>query len=129
MTCSKKSKVLFLFVALALTVLAVAIIGNDFSADAATTTASGSCGSNLKWTLTSDGTLTISGSGAMTNYSYSSSYGSTAPWASINSSITKLVIGDSVTSIGERAFRNCTSLTSVTIPDSVTSIGNYAFYE
>ena len=32
-----------------------------------------------------------------------------------------------VTSIGEEAFRNCTSLTSVTIPDGVTSIGNKAF--
>ncbi len=33
-----------------------------------------------------------------------------------------------VTSIGERAFRDCSSLTSVTIPNSVTSIGGAAFY-
>ena len=40
---------------------------------------------------------------------------------------TKLTIGDSVTSIGNNAFRDCTSLTSITIPDSVTNIGAYAF--
>ena len=37
-----------------------------------------------------------------------------------------VVIPDSVTSIGDRAFWGCRKLTSITIPDSVTSIGNYA---
>lgn len=32
-----------------------------------------------------------------------------------------------VTSIGDKAFYDCSSLTSVTIPNSVTSIGSYAF--
>ena len=42
---------------------------------------------------------------------------------------TEVVIGDSVTTIGEYAFYTCSSLTSVTIPDSVTTIGDLAFYE
>ncbi len=35
--------------------------------------------------------------------------------------------GYPVTSIGDRAFQNCTSIITVTIPDDVTSIGNWAF--
>ena len=38
------------------------------------------------------------------------------------------IVPNSVTSIGEQAFRGHSSLTSITIPNSVTSIGNGAFY-
>ena len=43
------------------------------------------------------------------------------------SNLTTIKLGDSVTSIGDYAFRYCESLTSVVIGDSVTSVGNYAF--
>ena len=45
------------------------------------------------------------------------------------SSLTSVVIPEGVTSIGDGAFSNCSSLTSVTIPSSVTSIGENAFYD
>ena len=45
----------------------------------------------------------------------------------VGKSDTSFTIPNSVTSIGDSAFRDCTSLTSVTIPDSVTSIGWHAF--
>ena len=45
-----------------------------------------------------------------------------------NTKITDLIIPNSVTSIGDYAFCDCSGLTSVTIPNSVTSIGNSAFY-
>ena len=82
---------------------------------------SGTCGENLKWDLT-DGVLTISGSGDMTDWFYSSQ----VPWNSYRKSITSVTIGNGVTSIGDCAFCNC-GLTSVTIPNSVTSIGDWAF--
>ena len=43
------------------------------------------------------------------------------------SSLTSIQIPNSVTSIGNYAFYYCKSLTSIQIPNSVTSIGNYAF--
>ena len=85
---------------------------------------SGTCGTNLTWTLDDEGTLTISGEGGMRDYS-SSSY---APWYNNRSEIKTAVIEDGVTSIGNSAFRGCSGITSVTIPDSVTSIGYSAFY-
>jgi hypothetical protein len=43
--------------------------------------------------------------------------------------IAGVVIGDSVTSVGASAFKNCTNLATVTVGSSVTSIGSSAFYE
>ena len=43
------------------------------------------------------------------------------------SSLTSVTIGESVTNIGSCAFENCSSLTSVTIGESVTSIGSSVF--
>ena len=86
------------------------------------TDGNGSCGDDLTWKFDKNGTLTISGKGAMDNYSWGYT-----PWNSKASSIKKVVIGSGVTSIGTLAFCDCDSLTSVTIGNDVTSIGDYAF--
>ena len=79
---------------------------------------------NLTWTLDADGTLTISGTGAMKDYDY---YNNPSPASQKKDSVKKVVIEDGVTSIRNSAFYDCNSLTSITIPNSVTSIGAYAF--
>ncbi|MDR1405558.1 MAG: leucine-rich repeat domain-containing protein, partial [Candidatus Methanoplasma sp.] len=72
-----------------------------------------------------NGVLTISGDGAMGDYSYS---GSTSPWYGVRTDITSIVIESGVTYIGTDAFYRCTNLKSVTIPNSVTTIGTDAFW-
>ena len=42
-------------------------------------------------------------------------------------SITKVTLGEGVTSIGDDAFSYCTNLTEITLPSSLTSIGSNAF--
>lgn len=91
---------------------------------------SGKCGTNLTWKyVEATKTLTISGTGEMYNYTYSSYSNKlpTIPWKSFTGSIQKVIIESGVTDIGESAFYGCSSLTSVTIPSSVISIGHYAF--
>ena len=113
-------------------VLAVLMIASLLPATAlaADIVDSGTCGaegngSNLTWTLDSEGVLTISGSGDMHDYDDIPPYKS--PWHENGNQIRSVLMANGVTSIGNFAFYNCTSLTSVTIPDSVTSIGAWAF--
>ena len=81
---------------------------------------------NLTWTLDADGTLTISGTGAMKDYADYLSDGNRSP-VDNNSKIKKVVIEKGVTSIGNYAFSRCWGLKSITIPDGITSIGDHAF--
>ena len=79
---------------------------------------------NLTWKLYEDGTLNISGTGAMKDYNADDN---PSP-AYNNSKVKKIVIEKGVTSVGDYAFRSCNNLTSIMISNSVTSIGNSAFF-
>jgi hypothetical protein len=83
---------------------------------------SGSCGENATWEFDYS-TLTISGTGAMEDYSFYDK----APWYEYMYYIKKVVIQKGITSIGKNAFWDCEYLTGVTIPEGVESIGDYAF--
>ena len=82
----------------------------------------GKCGSNVYWTLYSDGTMYITGTGAMT--SYSTYY--KIPWNSYSSSIKSVIIGDGVTGVSNYAFRGC-PLENVVIGDSLKSLNGFSF--
>ena len=89
---------------------------------------SGNCGangSNVTWKLTSDGTLTISGKGAMADYEWEGA----APWYSFCTQVTTVVIENGVASIGDCAFSGCSNLTKANIASGVTTIGDNAFVD
>ena len=101
----------------------------------------GKCGkdSALTWTFEpASMALNITGKGALSeNYTYGTfmellTIGNSVTSIGVRafsgcSGMTSVTIGNSVTSIGNYAFESCSGLTSVTIPNSVTSIGYYAF--
>ena len=86
--------------------------------------ASGTCGENLTWTLSKDGLLTISGTGAMADYNTIKN----APWFEYREEIFKVNIEPGTTSIGTFAFYSCSNLTNIITPAGVTDIGASAFY-
>ncbi len=85
---------------------------------------SGSCGENVTWQF-ADGVLTISGSGAMEDYSSTGQI----PWYGYAQNINCAVIEEGVTTVGSRAFHDCRNLKNIEIPSGVTSIGSSVFRE
>lgn len=109
----------------------------DESADSATVQAesepatSGTCGYGVRWSYDGEsGTLTISytGTGTGEMYNYQNSAGQHSPWyeAGLDDAITSIVVGESVTQIGDYAFYSC-SATSIELPDTLEEIGSDAF--
>ena len=84
--------------------------------------ASGVFTSGVTWELAATGLLTISGTGAMDEYTAKANQ----PWYDYQSDIKYVVIDSGVTSIGDHAFYDCTQLRDINIPSTVTSIGKMA---
>ena len=82
----------------------------------------GSCGENLTWVLAEDGTLSVSGEGAMDSFSTND-----VPWLALRTRITALEIGEGVTGIGNYAFYGCAGLSRVQLPETLGSIGTGSF--
>lgn len=132
----KRGAISLLLLCLLVGIISTTVSATDDQPDSGTSSMnaniqSGNCGeegneSSVTWTLTtnSDGstyTLSISGSGAMADYTSNGQ-----PWFSERSAITAIEIEEGVTRIGANAFRS-SAITEMTIPASVNSIGEYAF--
>lgn len=87
---------------------------------------SGKCGKNVSYSISDDGVLTISGTGAMNNFTYERDI-SDCPWHGVRYALKKIVVKEGVTSIGSYAFSFDLSVTDVTLPSSLKAIGNDAF--
>ena len=128
-----KKRLLSLLVALCMAVTLLPVSAITAWAEDPDPPKSGNCGagdgSGVTWQLTentddpSTYKLTISGSGAMEDYSNSLS----RPWSSFQQQITSVVISPGITSIGKRAFKGFSKLIHVDIANSVISIGSEAF--
>ena len=99
---------------------------------------SGSCGATtadtVSWALTEneDGstyTLTISGNGAMKDYTSQAGETVTGPteWYALKDSITEIKIEEGVTGLGDWAFSYLTNVVKANIPASITSLGDHIF--
>ena len=90
---------------------------------------SGVCGAegdNLTWELSGEAdalTLTISGEGAMADYSEDAG----APWKYSAASIVSISLSDEVTGIGSYAFAGCSNIEEISVSESVTGVGDNAF--
>lgn len=87
---------------------------------------SGTCGDNLTWSLDNSGILTITGTGAMTDYTYNG-YVGTMPWKDSLQNIQKIVVEKGVTAIGSYAFIGANNATEIVLPESLTTVGQGAF--
>ena len=115
-----------LVVLLLLSMLMLSGCGGSSSSVKAPDTDAGSCGTGVEYEF--NGTLsrlTIKGSGDMADYKSPDE----VPWAEYAPAIEKIVISESITSIGDYAFYYCTAVEKVNIEaKALTSIGSYAFW-
>lgn len=123
-----KLKIMGLVLTMVLLIASLGVFSLTASAAEATIIAQGECGaegSSVQWKYDNTGTLTISGTGAMADYSSSTS---DLPWYDYKTEVTTVVVENGVTHVGENCFRGFDNLTTATIADSVETLGKYAFY-
>ena len=82
----------------------------------------GTCGESLRWSF-ENGTLTISGTGAMDDFDGPDD----RPWIHLYDRVTAIVLEEGVTTIGNWAFNGMRNAASLTLPATLEHIGLFAF--
>ena len=89
----------------------------------------GECGSGsgdrVYWSLSPDGTLTVSGSGRMKDYGEEAE--ELPPWAADRDGIKEIVVKTGVTGLGRYAFSRHAALTSVSLPEGLSALPAHLF--
>ncbi|MBQ8297532.1 MAG: leucine-rich repeat protein [Ruminococcus sp.] len=116
--------------------LSLCIMGTNFiglNTNAADIAASGQCGDNAYWSLDSEGTFTVTGTGATWSWDFGAAYifagdmeiqwddFEPMPWFEIRDQIKRVVIGEGITGLGDVIFWDCDNLTSVEFPSTLTT--------
>lgn len=92
--------------------------------------ASGDCGSSIKFTFNgTTGVLTLTGTGETSTYTAGNTSIGRTPWYSYRTDITKVVVGEGITKLGNYVFSKMTNLKTVVLPSTLESITWYAFYQ
>ena len=91
--------------------------------ESAAVVASGSCGTDVQWSLDEKGVLRLSGTGRMTDYQNATE----VPWEEMRNQITRVQFDDAITNIGNCAFYACSNLTEVITPKALSEVGKYSF--
>ena len=100
--------------------------GSAIKASAASLNAIGICGTAAVWEYTSDGVLTIKGTGSMYDFSPYTG-GKENLMREFRSSVKTIIIEDGITTIGAYAFQKFENVTSVRLPKTLLYIHDAAF--
>lgn len=114
-------------------VLAMVMVLGMLPVTAQAIEASGKCGDSATYSLSSNGTLTISGTGATDDYFFEgkdmANWDKPSPFGVYASQIKRVVVEPGITRIGRGNFwfDDYANLTSVSFPNTLLEIGEYAF--
>lgn len=113
-----------LFTKISAVILSVLLLMSAMPMAFASTVVASGTDAGLEWNLDNDGVLSVAGAGSMSD----NAQGSDTGWYALREQVKSIVIGGSVTYIGELAFYECVNLESVSLGEKVTAIGEGAFY-